>query len=303
MRALFERLDRYWFAPVPAERLALVRFVTGCYAFVHFSTQLPQQLSFNRFHPASFKPVGLVALLGVPVPAGLHVTLVSLSLGLALAFAAGYRYRWIGPVFAALALWLGCYRSSWGMIFHTENLLVMHLLVLGFAPAAAALSLDSHRRPVPEPDARYGWPLRLMSALTTIAYCIAGIAKLRNGGISWVRNETLRNAIADNNLRKYQLGVWHSPIGAYLVRFAGLWKALALLTVAFELLAPLALLHPLAAKVWVVVCWSFHAGVLATMAILFGYPLSGVAFASFFELERHWPWRQALRRTAVKTTS
>jgi hypothetical protein len=37
---------------------------------------------------------------------------------------------------------------------------------------------------------------------------------------------------------------------------------------------------------WVVAAWTSHLGVLALMAILFAYPLSGVAFAPFFRLER-----------------
>jgi hypothetical protein len=168
-------------------------------------------------------------------------------------------------------------------------------------------SLDA-RRHLPtakqrEPAPHFGWPLRLLSAVTTLAYCVAGIAKLRNGGLAWIHNETLRNYIADNNLRKHQLGVWHSPVGAYLVRFGGLWNALALVTVGFELLAPLALLHPLVGKIWVAICWSFHAGVLATMAILFGYPLTGAAFASFFEVEKHRPLHWILSRLSSPAAS
>ena len=45
--------------------------------------------------------------------------------------------------------------------------------------------------------------------------------------------------------------------------------------------------------------YGFHVGVLATMAIGFPYPLSGVAFAPFFEVERIWklgPLRGLRRR-------
>jgi hypothetical protein len=37
---------------------------------------------------------------------------------------------------------------------------------------------------------------------------------------------------------------------------------------------------------WVVAAWLFHVGVLASMAILFPYQLTGVAFAAFFRIER-----------------
>jgi hypothetical protein len=298
-------------APAPAERLALFRLLVGLYAFVHMATQLKQQLSFARFSAAQFQPVGPAALLSTPPPAGLHGALVIVALLAALPFAAGWRYRFSAPLLALLYVWIGAYRSSWGMIFHTENLLGLHLIVLAAAPGAAdALSFDARRRarlgltpaehqlPVyygPEgqlgPSLRYSWPLALVSLETTLAYFVAGVAKLRNSGMVWIGGQVLRHTIADNNLRKLQLGVWHSPIGAYLVRFPLLWKLLAGLTVVFELGAPLALVHPFAAAGWSLLAWGFHVGVLATMAIVFGYPLCGVAFGSFFALERFAPLR------------
>ena len=68
-------------------------------------------------------------------------------------------------------------------------------------------------------------------------------------------------------------------------------------TLALELLGPLALLHRRTAQWWVFGVYGFHVGVLLTMAIAFPYPLSGVAFASFFACERLWLWR-GLRRFA-----
>ena len=53
-----------------------------------------------------------------------------------------------------------------------------------------------------------------------------------------------------------------------------------------------------AALIWSACAWSFHAGVLALMAIAFPYPLSGCAFLAFFPVERALPqlqrWRQRL---------
>jgi hypothetical protein len=40
-----------------------------------------------------------------------------------------------------------------------------------------------------------------------------------------------------------------------------------------------------AARAWVAAAWAFHVGILATMAIVFPYPLLGVAFAPFFAIE------------------
>jgi len=55
--------------------------------------------------------------------------------------------------------------------------------------------------------------------------------------------------------------------------------------VTVELGAWVALLGGRWRNVWVVGAWLFHLGVLAVMAIVFPYQLSGVAFAPFFRLE------------------
>ena len=52
-----------------------------------------------------------------------------------------------------------------------------------------------------------------------------------------------------------------------------------------EIAAPLALVHPRVGRWWCAVAWSFHAGVVVMMAIVFHYPLAGVGYASFFRVE------------------
>ena len=37
---------------------------------------------------------------------------------------------------------------------------------------------------------------------------------------------------------------------------------------------------------WMAMAWTFHVGVLALMAVLFPYPLFGIAFASMLPVER-----------------
>lgn len=61
--------------------------------------------------------------------------------------------------------------------------------------------------------------------------------------------------------------------------------------------APFALLDAWTRRAWVVVAWLFHLGVLALMAILFIYPLTGVAFASFGHPEELWQRVRARSRT------
>src|SRR5918995_1612902 len=122
---------------------------------------------------------------------------------LGLLFVAGWRYGAVGPLFAVAMLVLATLDSAWGQVFHTENLVVLHLLILAAGPAADVLAvgrprprparatgaddpahhedLDDPGRPT-GPDDRYGWPVRLAAVAVVLAYVLAGIAKLRIGG-------------------------------------------------------------------------------------------------------------------------
>jgi hypothetical protein len=279
------------FPVAPAERLATLRLLVGGFGLVYAVARAAHLAGVARFAPGQFRPVGIVTVLGTPLSALAVALLVAATIAAGLAYVAGLRFRVSGPVFAALLLWVTSYRSSWGMIFHTENLLVLDVLVIGLVPSADALSLDARRRraagePAPEPDPRYGWPVRLLCGVTVLTYVIAGVTKLRGSGLEWVSGDVLRNYVAFDNLRKIELGDAHSTLGAALVKQAWLWRPLAFLSLVIELGAPIALTGRRAALVWCVAAWLFHLAVVLLMAIFFPFPVLGVAFAPFFRVER-----------------
>jgi hypothetical protein len=177
--------------------------------------------------------------------------------------------------------------SSWGQIFHTENLMVLHVGILALAPRAAdAVAVGRPHPARTEPAGWYGWPVRLCAVVVVITYVTAGLAKLRYSGLAWADGSGLRNLVAYDNLRKQLLGDRYSPLGTWLVTHGWTFRPQAIATLAVELGAPVALLGNRWRTAWVGAAWTFHLGVLALMAILFAYPLSGVAFAPFFRLER-----------------
>ena len=286
MNAYAGTIDRYWRVSAPAARLAALRIIIGGFALGYVLIRAGNLGSYAGLPDAQFDPVGVNSLLSGPLPETAVELLPWLTALAGLGFVLGWRYAITGPAFALLLLWVTTYRNSWGQIFHTENLLVLHVLVLALSPAADALSFDARGRSVPGDDGRYGWPIRLMCLLTVMTYFVTGQTKLRNAGLDWVTSDSLRNYVAYDNLRKAELGDTHSLLGAELVSHGWFFPPLAVFTLAVELGAPLAMLSRRVAGVWIAAAWSFHLGVLAVMAIVFPYPLLGAAFAPFFEVER-----------------
>ncbi len=276
-----------WFRAAPAERLAGLRMLIVGFGLVWLLGASPVLIGFGQFPVERFEPVGVVTVLAAPL--ALPVVIAAWLLAVVTGFLAlvGLRWRIAGPGFALALLWVASYRNSWGMIFHAENLLVMHALVLAVLPAADAWSLDARRAGWPklEPHVRYGWGPRLMATITVLTYLLAGVAKLRNAGLEWLDGDVLLGHVAWDNLRKAELGDVYSPIGAWLAGQPWVFTPLAWLSLVLELGAPLALLHRRIAWVWALGMWGFHVGVVALMAILFAYPVSGIAFAALFAIE------------------
>lgn len=284
------RLDAWFWAAVPRERLTLLRFCIGAYAVIYLTTRAGHLNAAASYPATSFFPVGIVRVLDTPLPAAWVYGVWALTLVLGVAFTLGAWYRVTAPVFALLLLWVLSYRHSWGMIFHTDNLLVIHVLLLSAAPVSDAAGGRRTLRPIvgraTSGETSPGWVIRALCLVTVASYVVAAVAKLSITGLSWANGDALREQIAYDALRKIELGSVYSPIGTWLLPHAGLFPALATFSLLTELLAPLALLGPRWALVWCLAAWSFHVGVLGLMAIVFPYPLSGVAFVCFFPIER-----------------
>jgi hypothetical protein len=297
LRRALRPVDDWLFAPAPAERLAAVRILVGLYAAIWSAVRLPAHLAHVDQAPSRWDPVGMLAPFGAPLPTAVVVALAVATPVLALAFAAGWWWRIVGPLTAVALTGVTTLDSSWGLILHTENLLVLHVIVLAAAPGAADAWVW---RPAMAPDcseratgagARYGWPLRVAVLVVVLAYVLAGLAKVRGAGFGWGTGETLRNLVAHDNLRKAVLGDAWSPVGAAMVGHAWLFTPFAVATLVVELGAVVVLAGRRWRTVWTVAAWLFHVGVLAVMAILFPYQLSGVAFAPMFRVERLAPLR------------
>lgn len=287
-------------ADAPPERLAMLRILTGTFALAYLLIRFPVFLQL-RDRRTGFDGVGPAALLDEPVSGSVVVVVLAVTVLAGVGFVLGWRFRIVGPTFALAMLALGSYRGSWGQLLHFENLMVLYLLIVAFSPASDAWSLDARRGSHTHEAAStaYGWPIALASLVLVITYVIAGVAKLRYGGLDWVFGDTLRNHVAYAAARFDLLGGTPSPFAGWAVRNGWLWPFAAAGSLVLELAAPVALLGGRVRTFWVIATWLMHLGILAFMLIGFPFPLFLVAFAPLYRIERLWVERPSwLRRRA-----
>ncbi len=278
---------RWWFPQVPAERLAMLRILVGTYSVIYFGVRLPYWLSFAKHRAVQFRPVGVLSPLDGPIDPAVYQIIVLLTFVGSVFFLLGFWYRAVAPVFAACLFFVLTYANSWGGLLHTDNLWLLHVVILALAPGADVISLDARRATSSSsPHFKYGWAIRLMCWVCVCAYFLAGLAKVKNSGWGFIEGDSLRNYVAMDNVRKIELGSPHSPFAALFLAYPAAFQLFAVASLALELGAPLVMLNRGAAKLWSIAMWSFHLGVLALMAILFLYPVTFIAFAPFFRTER-----------------
>ncbi len=270
-------------------RLAALRILVSSYAAIWTAARLPHLVDVTEFSAARFEPVGPLAWLDGPVPSGVLVGVAVLTPPLGVAAAVGWRYRVTGPLLAAGFLFVTTYRNSWGQIFHTENLVAIHLVLLAVAPAHHLWSVDGRHGRRKRP-AEGDWAVKAMAVATVTTYLVAGMAKIRNGGLAWFDGDVLVHQVAFDNVRKRVLGDVWSPLAELLVANRWLATPAALGSILVELGAPAALLNDWIGRRWCFVAWTFHVAVLLFMAILFPYHLLGLALAPLLPVERPVSW-------------
>jgi hypothetical protein len=302
--SLWSAWSRFWFTPIPAARLGLLRI--WLFGFVFFDVLLRKEVSVAMGDtPRLFwHPVGATWLLdqvGVGPPDGWQIRLVQIVLLLAAAAACiGWRYRLAGPIAAVMYLYWQSLGQSWGEMKHARVSLVLGLLFLATVSAGQRRSVGSllarvrrarvdvtiEPRPDPdEPSTNGAWAVRAVQVGVAALYFLSGYSKLRAIGVDWVWGDTLRQAIQDkaSSGETTALGFWVLDHAWVLILF----QAVALL---WELCFPLVFWRPLRYPV-IIVGLLFNIGLWTTVKIEFFGVLA--CFAAFFPLEQ---WEQALRR-------
>jgi predicted DCC family thiol-disulfide oxidoreductase YuxK len=301
MKRILHVLDQFWFTPMPAERLAWLRVFSGAFTLWYLLSRYALFSQTAQSEASDFEPVGLAFWLTEPLSPGVFMGVYWATIAFNLAYLLGWKFRFSGPVFAVASLFVFSYRYSWSMIYHDNIAVVLHILVLAFSPAAAALSIDaSYKKEAATPHWRYGWPVRLLCAATLATYFLSGLAKVYGDlAWDWVDGSAMRAQVAVDALRKDVFGGEANPFFAFLYPNTTLFMIMGLGTMVLELGAPLVLVHRRLGMVWAGFTWLLHIGIYFVMGITFRYQMSGLIFAPFFDVEKLWPWlRRKLQRTS-----
>ncbi|HEX2312230.1 MAG TPA: hypothetical protein VHJ17_00725 [Thermomonospora sp.] len=181
-------LGRWWYAPVPAARIAWLRLLA--YGFLPFDMLLltNSTLAHAQLPASLYQPVMLARLVHLPAPTpGAMYALLVVTLAAGAVAAAGRLPRIAGFTAAIGYLWWVTISMSYGKVDHDHLALVVALFVL---PTAGRARL---RDQVGSEAA--GWAVRCVQIATVCAYFLSAWAKMRIGGPGWPNGATLQWAL------------------------------------------------------------------------------------------------------------
>ncbi|MES2638360.1 MAG: hypothetical protein V4850_02730 [Myxococcota bacterium] len=294
-------VSAWWFAPAPAERLAAVRIATGGFVLWQLWKLYDKFAAIARTPIAQWNVVGPLGVLDGPLAPATFDAWNAAHFALAACFFVGFGHRLLAPLYAVSTVFFFSYRTAWGGVLHADNLFCLHVVCLALGPAASAWSVDAwlaRRWPqlgrwlcspvLPAVDWRFGWNLKLVAAVTTITYFLAGWAKVAtNPDFGWASGKNLLDQIGNDALYKELVssGGGATAIVPWLYQNPEWLLIAATGTLVIEVGAPLALLDRRLGWLWSFGAWSMHQGISIVMGIVFPYPHYAFAFVVFFPVD------------------
>jgi len=266
-----------WSTKVDPRALAICRIIL----FWHAAHEI-SPIEYARYMEVgalAWKPHGYFRAWGVTPPDPETARLLCIAYGIACLFAAfGGLYRVSALLAAGLSLYLHGILQNFGKALHTYHVFSMALVIMAFARAADAWSVDAivrrwflakkHGAPAPPvaPSAEYRWPVLFVGSTVLVMYGAAGASKLYLTGWSWALSDTFRQTI----LQGYFDANPPTKLGLWLVENPTLCKTAALAALLVEVLAWLALLNRYLYWVWAYAVMSLQFGIWVLIGVQFG---------------------------------
>ena len=182
----------------------------------------------------------------------------------------GLYYRFAAPVVALTCLYLLGMQNNFGKVDHSQNALMLSLIVMVFARAADVWSVDAWRRGwrpghVMPKNAAYRWPQQMILLIVVLMYGAAGWSKFDRHGWQWGLSDNLRNLWLSHQFTKNP----PTRIGVWLAEYPTVYKGMGLSSLMLELCAPLALLHRWLRALIVPGLMALQLGIYLTMGVVF----------------------------------
>jgi hypothetical protein len=160
-------------------------------------------------------------------------------------------------------------RASFGQLLWFDNLPALH--GVGIALATLVTVGVASGPPV-------ATIVRWCALVSVVTYFVAGVAKLRYGGIEWLSGETLSNHVAFSATRLEVFGATRSPVADVAQSLRPVAPVAAIATLLSELCAPAVLIRPTRiAGYWCLAMMTLHLAIAASMFVVFPYHLVGLA--------------------------
>lgn len=267
-----EGWERYWFEPVPPERVDVFARIIAL--TVVFTVLVSDQWNTIHEHaPEEFyRPVFLarVLQLGAPTPITMMVLRVVVVLGAIWMLTRRAPRAAAGTTFAAYIVWL-LWAFSWSKVDHDRLTIVVALLVLALTPRVG-----------PAVERLSGWAMRVVQVVFVLAYPFSAWAKIRFGGWGWMDSATFARAIVRRG----------SAFGDALLPYPGLLVVAQWAFIAFEVVS-LVLLFPKVPRtvraVALVGVFLLHVMTFLMIGISFlPHTICIVAFLPLERLSRRW---------------
>ncbi|GAB3433029.1 hypothetical protein [Flindersiella endophytica] len=180
---------RWWFAPLPLARVAVLRL--ALYLFVIVDIRLfVNDVPAAGFVPELYRPLLIGRLLHLPTPTPLLVEILQWGIPLAALVAASGRLPRLAGLAVGLGyLWWLTISMSYGKVDHDHMAIIVAMLVL---PTVGRARFGDRT-----PSQAAGWAVRCLQVATVATYFLSAVTKARNHGwtFGWASGAVLTWAI------------------------------------------------------------------------------------------------------------